>query len=126
MEQRGDTALNAASPSVVNPTRRHFAVCGVDYPIEDATIDGYGISWVPTTLIIPDRPGNRRVDSFSNVIRRPGIGLIFLVPVFDETLRVNGTGRVVTDGVLLTPLEARQGSCDWVGRLDNRGVLPLE
>jgi predicted pyridoxine 5'-phosphate oxidase superfamily flavin-nucleotide-binding protein len=33
-----------------------------------------------TTLIIPDRPGNRRVDSFSNVIRQPGIGLIFYLP----------------------------------------------
>ena len=81
---------------------------------------------LPTTFITPDRRGNRCVDGFSNVIGRPGIGLIFLVPVFDEKLRVNGTGRVVTDGVLLTPLEARQGSCDWVGRLDNRGVLPLD
>jgi hypothetical protein len=49
-------------------------VCGVDYPIEDATIDGYWHLVGPTTLIIPDRPGNRRVDSFSNVIRRPGSG----------------------------------------------------
>src|SRR3974390_1732098 len=60
-----------------------------------------------TTLIIPDRPGNRRVDSFSNVIRQSGIGLIFFVPGFNETLRVNGTGRVTTDDTLLTPLEAQ-------------------
>ena len=60
-----------------------------------------------TTLIIPDRPGNRRVDSFSNVIRQPGLGLIFFVPGFNETLRVNGTGRVVTDNALLAPLEAQ-------------------
>jgi uncharacterized protein len=59
-----------------------------------------------TTLIIPDRPGNRRVDSFSNVVRHPGIGLIFFVPGFNETLRVNGTGQVVKDGGLLAPLEA--------------------
>src|ERR1700686_3484735 len=44
-----------------------------------------------TTLIIPDRPGNRRVDSFSNVIRQAGVGMIFFVPGFNETLRVNGT-----------------------------------
>jgi hypothetical protein len=37
-------ALGAASLGVVNPTRRHFAVCGVQYPIESATIDRYGIS----------------------------------------------------------------------------------
>ena len=60
-----------------------------------------------TTLIIPDRPGNRRVDSFSNVIRQPAVGLIFFVPGINETLRVNGTGRVVTDGELLTPLAAQ-------------------
>lgn len=59
-----------------------------------------------TTLIIPDRPGNRRVDSFSNVSRQPGIGLIFFVPGFNETLRVNGTGRVITDETFLAPLEA--------------------
>ncbi len=60
-----------------------------------------------TTLVIPDRPGNRRVDSFSNVIRHPGLGLIFFVPGFNETLRVNGTGRVVADAGLLAPLEVQ-------------------
>ena len=69
-----------------------------------------------TTLIVPDRPGNRRVDSFANVIRHPGIGLIFLVPGFDETLRVNGTGRLTTDAVLLAPLEA-QGKIPATGLL---------
>jgi PPOX class probable FMN-dependent enzyme len=69
-----------------------------------------------TTLIIPDRPGNRRVDSFSNIIHQPGIGLIFFVPGFDETLRVNGTGRLVTDAALLTPLEA-QGKVPATGLL---------
>jgi PPOX class probable FMN-dependent enzyme len=69
-----------------------------------------------TTLVIPDRPGNRRVDSFSNIIRQPGIGLIFFVPGFDETLCVNGTGRLVTDAALLTPLEA-QGKVPVTGLL---------
>jgi PPOX class probable FMN-dependent enzyme len=67
-----------------------------------------------TTLV--NRPGNRRVDSFSNIIRQPGIGLIFFVPGFDETLRVNGTGRIVTDAALLTPLEAQ-------GKVPVTGVL---
>lgn len=69
-----------------------------------------------TTLVIPDRPGNRRVDSFSNVVRHPGVGLIFFVPGFNETLRVNGTGRVVTDAALLAPLEA-QGKVPLTGLL---------
>ena len=50
-----------------------------------------------TTLLLPDRPGNNRVDSFANILDAPGIGLIFFVPGIDETLRVNGTGQVVTD-----------------------------
>jgi uncharacterized protein len=69
-----------------------------------------------TALIIPDRPGNRRVDSFSNVIRQPGVGLIFFVPGFNETLRVNGTGRVVTDSALLVPFEV-QGKVPAAGLL---------
>ncbi|MCX5497437.1 pyridoxamine 5'-phosphate oxidase family protein [Kaistia dalseonensis] len=50
-----------------------------------------------TTLIIPDRPGNRRLDSLSNIVERPGIGLIFLIPGVDETLRVNGTAIIDDD-----------------------------
>lgn len=69
-----------------------------------------------TTLIIPDRPGNRRVDSFSNVVRQPGVGLIFFIPGFNETLRVNGTGHVVTEAALLAPLEA-QGKIPLTGLL---------
>jgi uncharacterized protein len=69
-----------------------------------------------TTLIIPDRPGNRRVDSFSNVIRQPGVGLIFFVPGFNETLRINGIARVITDPILLAPLEA-QGKVPATGLL---------
>ena len=49
------------------------------------------------TLLLPDRPGNNRVDSFANILDAPGIGLIFFVPGIDETLRVNGTARLLTD-----------------------------
>ena len=58
------------------------------------------------TLLIPDRPGNNRVDSYGNVIAHPGIGLIFFVPGIDETLRVNGAARVIDDAVLLNTLAA--------------------
>jgi PPOX class probable FMN-dependent enzyme len=60
-----------------------------------------------TTLLLPDRPGNRRVDSFRNVIASPGVGLLFFVPGVEETLRVNGTARVVTDAALLAAVAAR-------------------
>lgn len=58
------------------------------------------------TLLIPDRPGNRRVDSFRNILETGHIGLLFLIPGVGETLRVNGRGVVVRDESWLTPLSA--------------------
>jgi len=55
------------------------------------------------TLLVPDRPGNNRVDSYGNVLSNSGVGLLFLVPGLNETLRVNGRARVVTDAALLAP-----------------------
>jgi PPOX class probable FMN-dependent enzyme len=54
----------------------------------------------PHTLIVPDRPGNNRVDSFHNVIANPKVGLLFLVPGHPHSLRVNGTARLLTDDEL--------------------------
>lgn len=56
------------------------------------------------TLLIPDRRGNNRVDSYANVLSAPGVGLIFFVPGINETLRVNGRARMTTDAALLEPL----------------------
>ncbi|MFI9589834.1 pyridoxamine 5'-phosphate oxidase family protein [Nonomuraea sp. NPDC052265] len=50
-----------------------------------------------TTIAIPDRPGNRRADGFHNVLRNPYVGLIFVVPGRNETLRVNGRARLVRE-----------------------------
>lgn len=56
-------------------------------------------------LLLPDRPGNNRVDSFANILAAPGVGLIFFVPGIDETLRVNGTARLLTDADALAGSE---------------------
>ena len=56
------------------------------------------------TLLIPDRPGNNQVDSLQNVIAHPEVGLLFLVPGMNETLRVSGTAEIITDEALLAPL----------------------
>ncbi len=53
------------------------------------------------TLAIPDRPGNRRADSFSNIVENGHAGLLFMVPGTDETLRVEGDARIVADPDLL-------------------------
>ena len=49
------------------------------------------------TLWLPDAPGNNRLDSLANVVETGGIGLLFLIPGVDETLRVNGRARVRAD-----------------------------
>ena len=53
------------------------------------------------TLLVPDRPGNNRVDTLGNIAEHPQVGLIFFVPGVDETLRVNGSGRIVDEPELL-------------------------
>lgn len=52
------------------------------------------------TLAIPERPGNRRLDTLRNILQNPRVGLIFLIPGKRETLRVSGTARIVQDAEL--------------------------
>lgn len=49
------------------------------------------------TIAIPDRPGNNRLDTFENIVANPAVGLLFLIPGMNETLRVNGEGRITAD-----------------------------
>ncbi|WP_055611998.1 MSMEG_1061 family FMN-dependent PPOX-type flavoprotein [Streptomyces phaeochromogenes] len=49
------------------------------------------------TLALPDRPGNRRGDSFHNILDNPHAGLLYLIPGSKEVLRVNGRARILTD-----------------------------
>jgi PPOX class probable FMN-dependent enzyme len=53
------------------------------------------------TLVIPDRPGNRRFDSVVNIIGQPQLSLLFMIPGVLDTVRINGTGVVSTDPELL-------------------------
>jgi PPOX class probable FMN-dependent enzyme len=52
-------------------------------------------------LAIPDRPGNNRLDSMTNLLQRPSIALLFFVPGFEDTLRVNGQARISVDHELM-------------------------
>ena len=53
------------------------------------------------TILIPDRVGNNRVDSLQNILANPRIGLIFFLPGYQETLRVNGRAEISTEPTLL-------------------------
>lgn len=52
-------------------------------------------------LAIPDLAGNNRLDSMTNLVESPGVGLLFLIPGLDETLRVNGVATITTDPSIL-------------------------
>ena len=54
-----------------------------------------------STIAIPDRPGNNRLDTLRNIVTDPRIALLFLVPGIKESLRINGTAVVVTNEELL-------------------------
>ena len=51
-------------------------------------------------LAIPDRPGNRRIDTFQNLLDNPHVAIIFIIPGKGETLRVSGEARIVRDKAL--------------------------
>jgi uncharacterized protein len=56
------------------------------------------------TIAIPDRPGNNRLDTLTNILTNPSVGLLFIVPGFDDTLRVNGKAGLTTDPEILSSM----------------------
>ncbi len=54
-----------------------------------------------STILIPDRPGNNRLDTMSNIVANPNVGCLFFIPGFDDTLRLNGRARITEDAALL-------------------------
>jgi PPOX class probable FMN-dependent enzyme len=57
------------------------------------------------TLVIPDRPGNKRLDSIVNIIHQPDMALLFIIPGVLETVRVNGKGTISNAPALLERFE---------------------
>jgi PPOX class probable FMN-dependent enzyme len=84
----------AASPFCLIATSGPDGACDVS-PKGDPP--GFAHVIDDTTIAIPDRPGNRRVDGFRNILANPHVGLMFLVPGRGETLRINGRARLVRE-----------------------------
>ena len=59
------------------------------------------------TVLLPDRLGNNRADSLRNILENPHVGLLFMIPGVDETLRLNGRATLTTDPARLEPLSVR-------------------
>jgi PPOX class probable FMN-dependent enzyme len=68
------------------------------------------------TIIIPDRNGNNRLDSMSNIIADPTVALIFLIPGISETFRIRGEAEISTDLTLLEPLAVNK-------KIPNSGLI---
>jgi PPOX class probable FMN-dependent enzyme len=94
----------ARSPFLLLATSGATGQCDVS-PKGDAP--GFVLVLDERRLLIPDRPGNKRLDGMHNLLQNPHVGLIFLVPGVEETLRVNGRAWIVRDEDLLARCEAR-------------------
>ena len=91
-------AFIALSPFLLLATANAAGQCDVS-PKGDAP--GFALVLDERHLVVPDRPGNRRLDGLRNILENPHVGLIFIVPGREETLRVNGRASIVRDEDLL-------------------------
>ena len=91
-------AFIAQSPFVLIATAGADGRCDIS-PKGDAP--GFVLVLDDRRLVIPDRPGNKRLDGMRNLLENPHVGLIFLVPGREETLRVNGRASITRDPELL-------------------------
>jgi len=89
-----DRAWLAASPFCLLATSAADGTCDVSPKGDPA---GFTMVLDDTTIVIPERPGNRRGDGYRNILSNPQVGLIFLVPGRGDTLRINGSARLVSD-----------------------------
>jgi PPOX class probable FMN-dependent enzyme len=104
----GERAANKARPALHALDRDWLAAspfCLIGTAASDGTCDvspkgdpaGFVHVIDDTTIAIPERPGNKRVDGYRNVLSNPHVGLLFLIPGRGDTLRINGRARLVRD-----------------------------
>lgn len=68
------------------------------------------------TILVPDRPGNNRLDTMANIVANPNVGCLFFIPGFEDTLRLNGKARITEDAELLK-------HCAVNGKVPKVGIL---
>ena len=59
-------------------------------------------------IVIPERPGNRRIDTIRNILLNPQIGILFIIPGLGETLRINGKAYIIKDADILEKMKAHE------------------
>ena len=85
----------AASPFCLVATSNELGACDVSPKGDPPGQLAYVID--DQTIAIPERPGNRRVDGYKNVLANPHVGLLFVIPGRGDTLRINGRARLLSD-----------------------------
>lgn len=58
----------------------------------------------PSTIAVPERPGNKRADGYRNILENPHIGLLFMIPGRGDTLRINGRAAILADAPYIDEL----------------------
>ncbi|UVI27995.1 pyridoxamine 5'-phosphate oxidase family protein [Paenibacillus spongiae] len=101
-------AFIARSPMVYLATSDGQGSCDVS-PRGDAP--GFVLVVDEKHLLIPERPGNRKMDSFLNLLENPQAGLLFIIPGLEETLRINGRASIITDP-------------EWMEKMSSHGKIP--
>jgi PPOX class probable FMN-dependent enzyme len=89
-----DREFLAASPFCLIATAGADGTCDVSPKGDPA---GFTHVIDDVTIAIPDRPGNKRIDGFRNVLANPHVGLLYLMPGRGDTLRINGRARLVRE-----------------------------
>ncbi|MFE9426765.1 MSMEG_1061 family FMN-dependent PPOX-type flavoprotein [Kitasatospora sp. NPDC006697] len=89
-----DREFLAASPLCVVATAAADGSCDSSPKGDPA---GFTLVLDDTTIVLPERPGNRRVDGFRNILANPRVGLLYLIPGRPDTLRINGRARILRD-----------------------------
>ncbi|TCC30051.1 pyridoxamine 5'-phosphate oxidase family protein [Kribbella speibonae] len=84
----------AASPFCLVATSAEDGTCDVSPKGDPA---GFTKILDASTIAIPERAGNRRVDGFTNILSNPHVGLIYFLPGRGDTLRINGRARIVRE-----------------------------
>lgn len=97
-------AFIARAPFVLLATSNAAGRCDVS-PKGDAP--GFVLALDDRHLVVPDRIGNNRIDGLTNIMENPHVGMIFLIPGREDTLRVNGRACIVRDGEILARLEVQ-------------------
>lgn len=101
----------SAAPFAALSTRR--ADGGVDItPRGDPA--GFAVVLDEKTIALPERPGNRRGDALENILSDPKVGLLFMIPGHNDTIRVSGSARIVQDAALAKRMTVKRHSPELI------------